>query len=119
MKKSASAMMKMEMGTPKSPIKRRTCGDTMKNLHDPPSPQPRGVLSPPPLLEQAMVQPLDPCFAPGSGGSPTLPGRKELFLNWRRKKARKKVPAMSTRDSSAVLGSGTPGSTSACTLYTR
>lgn len=39
----------------------------------------------------------------------TLPGRKALFLNWRRKKARKKVPAMRTRDSSAVLGSGTLG----------
>lgn len=39
----------------------------------------------------------------------TLPGRKELFLNWRRKKARKKVPAMRTRDSRAVLGFGPPG----------
>lgn len=38
-----------------------------------------------------------------------MPGRKELFLNLRRKKARKKVPAMRTRDSRAVLGSGTPG----------
>lgn len=49
----------------------------------------------------------------------TLPGRKELFLNLRRKKARKKVPAMRTRDSSAVLGSGSPGWTSSETLYSR
>lgn len=46
----------------------------------------------------------------------TLPGRKALFLNLRRKKARKKVPAMRTRDSSAVLGSGTAGLTVGCTL---
>lgn len=49
----------------------------------------------------------------------TLPGRKELFLNLRRKKARKKVPAMRTRDSSAVLGSGSPGWTLSETLYSR
>lgn len=46
----------------------------------------------------------------------TVPGRKALFLNLRRKKARKKVPAMRTRDSNAVLGSGTLGSTTAFTL---
>lgn len=46
MKKSISAMMKMEMGTPKSPIKRRACGDTMTPLNTPVSPPSRGV---PPL----------------------------------------------------------------------
>ena len=34
----------------------------------------------------------------------TLPGKNALFLNWRRKKAMKNVPAMRTRESSAVLG---------------
>lgn len=34
----------------------------------------------------------------------TRPGKKRLFLNLRRKKAMKKVPAISTSDSKAVLG---------------
>lgn len=42
MKKSTSAMMKMEMGTPKSPIKRRTWGDTVIPLNPPVSPPSRG-----------------------------------------------------------------------------
>lgn len=34
----------------------------------------------------------------------TLPPRKRLLRNFRRKKATKKVPTMSTRESRAVLG---------------
>ena len=34
----------------------------------------------------------------------TLPPRKRLFLNLRRKKAMRKVPSMRMRDSRAVLG---------------
>lgn len=150
MKKSTSAMMKMEMGTPKSPIKRRTCEDIMTTLNPPvsrPSREGPPATSPPaassskgtagacngftesrhPCQETAPVSPCSPSAAPGphgvAGGAVppvlTLPGRKALFLNLRRKKARKKVPAMRTRDSSAVLGCGSLGWTVGCTLYCR
>lgn len=42
-------------------------------------------------------------FPPASSPH-TRPGKNRLFLNLRRKKAMKKVPAMSTRDRRAVLG---------------
>ena len=40
----------------------------------------------------------------GGEGVLTLPGKKELYLNLRSIMARKKVPAMSTRERRAVLG---------------
>lgn len=63
---------------------------------------------PPPRSSPDSVTPsgaplLPPCslwhFSPH-----TRPGKNRLFLNLRRKKAIKKVPAMSTSDSRAVLG---------------
>lgn len=44
----------------------------------------------------------------GAGGEDvlTLPGKYELFLNLRSTMAKKKVPAMSTRERRAVLGKG-------------
>lgn len=50
---------------------------------------------PPPFLPLTPSWPLSPR---------TRPGKNRLFLNLRRKKAMKKVPAMSTSDSRAVLG---------------
>jgi len=54
MKKSTSAMMKMEMGTPKSPIKRRACGDAMPRVKTLCVPtQPRGPPPPCPCWQRA------------------------------------------------------------------
>lgn len=82
------------MGTPKSPITRRTCGQAP--CSEAPCPAPALTVSHP-LLPPA------PSFPPASSPH-TRPGKNRLFLNLRRKKAMKKVPAMSTRDSRAVLG---------------
>lgn len=83
------------MGTPKSPITRRTCG--------------RAPRSAAPRLTRVLI-PSQPPFPPPVPTSlpparpHTRPGKNRLFLNLRRKKAMKKVPAMSTSDSRAVLG---------------
>lgn len=77
------------MGTPKSPMSLRIWGNTNTSLAHP-SPMAPTQAHPSPAA---------------TGPSPrTRPGKKRLFLNLRRKKAMKKVPAMSTSESSAVLG---------------
>lgn len=81
------------MGTPKSPITRRTCGQA------PCSEAPRPTLA---LTQTPFPAPLPSAFRHFSPH--TRPGKNRLFLNLRRKKAMKKVPAMSTSDSRAVLG---------------
>lgn len=55
----------------------------------------RDAKSPPPAPSS--------CF-PRASSPHTRPGKNRLFLNLRRKKAMKKVPAMRTSDSRAVLG---------------
>lgn len=82
------------MGTPKSPITRRTCGQA------PCSEAP--CRAPTLTLESPTPAPSSCC--PQASSPHTRPGKNRLFLNLRRKKAMKKVPAMSTSDSRAVLG---------------
>lgn len=60
-----------------------------------------------PLLERSLAGTEgDPrgLHRPHSRRPHTLPPRKRLFLNLRRKKAMRKVPSMRMRDSRAVLG---------------
>lgn len=85
------------MGTPKSPITRRTCGQAPRS--ETPRRRPGRTASCP------LPSPTRGLYASLGPASPhTRPGKNRLFLNLRRKKAMKKVPAMRTSDSRAVLG---------------
>lgn len=92
------------MGTPKSPITRRIC-EGRDRAQRPPAPHSPSCPNYPPLPIPSSLWPASPR---------TRPGKNRLFLNFRKKKAMKKVPAMSTNDSRAVLGWPWGLSTPAC-----
>lgn len=90
------------MGTPKSPMSRRIWRQSSVSPAPAPARPPPSSALPP----QSRAHPRAPRSARAAvpPAPRTRPGKNRLFLNLRRKKAMKKVPAMSTSDSSAVLG---------------